>query len=350
MKHTKTKAPAATKVLDHLRELQMRFLVCFAVLTISSVIVYFFYEPILSILRAPLNETLYYSSPVGSFAFVMKICFMGALAITMPVIAYNLIMFIRPAFDKILSLKRVYAMTVTSAILSISGVIFAYVLILPGTLEFFGGFDITGISALISADNYLSFVTNIIITFVLIFQLPIVLTIIDKIKPLTPKKMLSLEKWVVIGSLIVSLITPFTYDLVTSLLVGLPIVVLYNISILIVIMQHRYYRRKELTAVKAIIVKPTSVDHSFNISDSFVESIASDRPSHRFHQPANNYTKTKIVIKNNETPVEQPLQIIINQSEIVDETNQPEDIKVNTPKLQVKVLPEIQTVKRITIS
>lgn len=336
MKHVKNEVQGATKLLDHLRELKLRFITCFSVLTVTSIIVYFFYEPILSILRAPLNETLYYNSPTGSFAFVMKICFMGALAITMPVIAYNLIMFIRPAFDKSLSLKRVYAMSISSAILSILGVIFAYVLILPGTLEFFGGFDITGISALISADSYLNFVTNIIITFILIFQLPIVLTVIDKIKPLTPKKMLSLEKWVVIGSLIISLITPFTYDLVTSLLVGLPIVVLYNLSIFIVIAQHKYYRHKELYGVKATIVKPSKVDHSFALSDAFVESI-------KYNQLDSYKTPTKIKL------VDEANLEILKSTPVASKRNSTK-IKINTDDIQIEAMPEIKTAKRIKIA
>jgi hypothetical protein len=181
---------------------------------------------------------------------------MGALIITIPIIIYNIIMFVRPAFEQALPRKRVYLTTGASAIFAIAGAIFAFYCILPGTLHFFAGFQVSGLSALISADSYLNFVTNIIITFVIVFQLPLLIVFIDSVKPLPPKKLLGLEKWVILGSLIVALLAPFTYDLVTSLLIALPIIVLYNLSIIIVVMRHAKKARKERSIVHATISKP----------------------------------------------------------------------------------------------
>jgi hypothetical protein len=165
-------------------------------------------------------------------------------------------MFVRPAFEQALPRKRVYLTTAVSAIFAIAGAVFAFYCILPGTLHFFAGFQISGLSALISADSYLNFVINIIVTFVIIFQLPLLVVFIDSIKPLPPKKLLGLEKWVILGSLIIALITPFTYDLVTSLLIALPIIVLYNLSIVMVAIRHARKARKERAANYATISKP----------------------------------------------------------------------------------------------
>lgn len=234
----------ATKLLDHVRELRMRLVVSLITLIIAGIAVYAFYGPILTLLRSPLNTPLYYSSPAGSFAFVMKVCFMGALAITIPVIIYNLIMFVRPVFEDKLPLGRVYGTTALSAVLALTGAVFAFVFILPGTLHFFSGFQVSGLNALISADSYLSFVTNVIITFILMFQLPLLVAFIDSIHPLPPKKLLSMEKWVILGSLIISILVPFAFDLMTCLMIALPIVVLYNLSIIIVVLQHAQTRHR----------------------------------------------------------------------------------------------------------
>jgi sec-independent protein translocase protein TatC len=228
----------------------------FVALVVAGVVVYLYYTPILEFLRSPLGAPLYYSSPAGSFAFVMKICFTGALIITIPILAYNLIMFIRPAFVKALSRKRIYTTSGLSLLFAIAGAAFAFYVILPNSLKFFAGFQVSGLSALISADSYLGFVTNIIVTFVLIFQLPLLLAFIDHIKPLQPKKLVKFEKWVVLGSLVIALLAPFTYDLVTSLLIALPIVVLYNISIVMVLVLHAQADRKERLAIHAVVVKP----------------------------------------------------------------------------------------------
>lgn len=235
----------ATKLVDHIKELRKRFVICVLALVIAGIGVYFFYEPILNFLRSPLGAPLFYSSPAGSFSFVMKVCFMGALAIAIPVIVFNLIMFIRPAFSQKIPVRRVISTSILSAFLAVAGAAFGFYCIMPGALKFFAGFQVAGLSALISADSYLGFVTNVIITFVLVFQLPLLIAFIDRITPLHPRKLLSAEKWVVLGSLVISILVPFAFDLVTTLLIALPIVVLYNIAIVIVALQHVSARRKE---------------------------------------------------------------------------------------------------------
>lgn len=266
-----------TTVNDHIRELQVRFVVSVIALAIASVIVYFFYGPILTLLSSPLGAPLYYSTPAGSFTFVMRICFTGALIVTIPILAYNIIMFIRPAFEKTLTMKRVLITTGSSTLLAIAGAAFAFYCILPGTLLFFKGFQVTGLNALISADNYLGFVTNIIIMFVIVFQIPLLVTFIDIIKPLKPKKLLKMEKWVILGSLIVALLAPFTYDLLTSLLIALPIIVLYNLSIVIVVGRHASAKQKARTTVSATLAKPSTLATSILSLDEIVfESFADD--------------------------------------------------------------------------
>jgi sec-independent protein translocase protein TatC len=270
------KSQSATKLNDHIRELAMRLFVSAATLVIVGIIVYFFYEPILTLLRSPLGAPLYYSNPAGSFAFVMKICFMGALTITIPVIIYNLIMFIQPAFEKSIPRKHIYLTTILSSILAIAGAVFAFTCILPGTLEFFAGFQTDDVSALISADSYLTFVTNIIITFVIIFQLPLLITFIDSVKPLKPKRLFKMEKWVVLGSLIIALLAPFTYDLVTSILIAVPIIVLYNLSIVIVLIKThaRANRKARSVARKAFVNSAATTDFMPELMPSFNELVA----------------------------------------------------------------------------
>jgi sec-independent protein translocase protein TatC len=274
---------SATTVSDHIRELQMRFIVSAVALVISGLIVYAFYGPILTLLSSPLKAPLYYSSPAGSFTFVMRICFTGALIITIPVIVFNLIMFVRPAFTKFLPMKRVLVTTGFSTALAIVGAGFAFYCILPGTLSFFKGFQVTGLNALISADNYLGFVTNIIIMFVIVFQIPLLVMFIDIIKPLQPRKLIKMEKWVVLGSLVVALLAPFTYDLVTSLLIALPIIVLYNLSIVMVVVRHAKVSQKNRSAINAMLIKPISTDlmaiSALSIDEQIFDNLADELAS-----------------------------------------------------------------------
>ena len=265
---------SATTLQDHLRELALRIGASLITMIIAGLVVYAFYEPILTLLRSPLDAPLYYNNPTGSFSFILKVCFIGALTISIPVLIYNLIMFIRPAFEKSIPLKMVYKTSFASSLLAIMGATFAFIIIIPGSLNFFAGFQVSGLNALISADSYLGFVTNIIITFVIMFQLPLIIAFIDTVKPLPPKKLLKFEKWVVLGSLVIALFAPFTYDFLTSLLIAVPIIVLYNLSIILVAIRHiKVARKASVPTVRKIIVTPTTT-FDLILSDLAFEDMA----------------------------------------------------------------------------
>lgn len=239
-----TVSPDKLTMLDHVKELRLRLFVCVVVLIVGGVVGYLFYEPILQWLKSPLAGDLYYSSPAGSFSFVMKVATMAGIAVAVPLIIYQIIMFVRPALPKAFSQLRIYSYTLLSVFLAASGAAFGFYFILPGALKFFAGFQVQGLSALIAADSYLGFVTNVLITFMVVFQIPLLLVIFDHIKPIPPKKLLKAEKYVILGGLVVSFFVPFALDITTSLLIALPIVVLYNISIVIIVTRHSLAKRR----------------------------------------------------------------------------------------------------------
>jgi sec-independent protein translocase protein TatC len=284
-----------TTVKDHIRELAVRLLVSLAAMGVAGTVVFFFYGPILAFLSSPLGAPLYYSNPAGSFSFVMKICVTGALIIAIPILIFNIIMFIKPAFEKTLSMKRILITTFISTFLAISGAAFAFYIILPGSLKFFKGFQVNGLHALISADSYLGFVTNLIIMFVIVFQIPLLIIFIDHVKPLKPISMIKKGKWVVIGAIVLTIIQPFTYDFMTSVLIALPIIALYYLSVLAVVMQHARERRKESKAVYAVVAKPAMTPvPQITVDEPLYESlldelISLEKPAPipvRVHKPA----------------------------------------------------------------
>lgn len=231
-------------LMDHVRELRTRIIVCAVVLIVGGIVGYIFYNPILEWLRSPLGENLYYSTPAGSFNFILKVSSMIGILAAVPFIIFQLIMFIQPVFKERLSIPRVVIYSVASIVLAVAGTCFAFYGILPGALKFFAGFQVAGLSALIDANNYLNFVINSIVTFILVFQIPLLMIIIDRIKPISPKKLFAAEKYVVLGGLLVSLIVPFAMDLTTCLLIASPIVILYNLSVGMIVIRQFVLRHK----------------------------------------------------------------------------------------------------------
>lgn len=259
----------------HLRELRNRVIICIAVLIFFGTAMFFCYEPILKLLSNTLGAPLYYSDPSGGFSFIMRICLTGGFIFTMPVIIYNIVMFIRPAYELFLTTRRIIIIAISSTILAISGAAFGFFGILPETIAFFNEFQVSGLSALISADQYLNFVTSIVTVFVIVFQVPLVMGIIDSVKSISLKSMLKMEKWVVIVSIIVAIITPFNYDILSSLMVAIPIIGLYNLSIIIILIRHKSKKYQNNLRVYSTIVKPDKnrLNTDLVIDDSFVAEI-----------------------------------------------------------------------------
>lgn len=226
-------------MIHHVKEIQMRFLAVVAVLIAGMVVGYIFYEPLFAFIKAPLHGPLHYMSPVGSFSFIIKICLMTGIVAALPVAVYNFIMFVQPALSARLSRARVYATTFFSLLLATSGAAFAFFVILPLALRFFYKFKVDGLVALISADDYFRFVVNVVITFVVIFQLPLIISVIDHITPLPPRKLLKFEKFIIIGSVLIAVVVPFALDPTVQLLIASPIIILYNVAIVVVLLQHR---------------------------------------------------------------------------------------------------------------
>jgi sec-independent protein translocase protein TatC len=258
-----TKVPPDGQVLmDHIRELRTRVIVCALVFVVGGALGYMFYTPILEWLRSPLGGNLYYSTPAGSFNFILKVSSMIGILAAVPFIIFQLIMFVQPVFKEKLSIRRVVFYTIASIFLAIAGALFAFYGILPGALKFFAGFQVAGLSALIDANNYLNFVINAIVTFILVFQIPLLMIIIDRIKPISPRRLFSAEKYVVLGGLLTSLIVPFAMDTTTCLLIASPIVILYNLSVGIIMLRHFAIRhqRVELPAIVPLTAEEIALD------------------------------------------------------------------------------------------
>ncbi len=260
----------------HVHELLMRLFAISLVLLASGIVFYIFYKPVLAFLGSPLDAPLYYSSPGGGFMFVMKISLMGAIIVSIPVVSYNIMMFIRPAFSKLVSMKKIITTTILSTVLAITGAAFAFYYVVPKSLEFFAGYQVSGLNALISADSYLNFITGVISMFALIFQIPLAISFIDHIKPFNTGKMLKADKYVIVGSLILTLIQPFIYDLLTQLMIAGSIIAIYNLSIAIVAIQHLRYKSDVREAV---------MSSEFNIDEQLLSSFIPELAKLEGQQP-----------------------------------------------------------------
>jgi len=170
--------------------------------------------------------------------------------IALPVIVYQILRFIQPALPQKFGKKMITLIIASSFTLASIGIAFGYYVIVPLSLHFFAKYSTGQLKPLISSDSYLSYLTNNLVIFALVFQIPLLIYFINKIKPLKPKKLLHLQRYVIVGSFIIALILPFTYDPISQFVVAIPIIFLYYLSILIVLISNRKISKPKIEYVE----------------------------------------------------------------------------------------------------
>lgn len=220
--------------LEHLTELKNRFFIWFLFLIFFSALGYFLHSTIISLLIKPLNKPLYYTSPAGGFELVFNTSLFFGFIASLPILIYQVIKFIQPGFQKI-SVMPLIQIVFSSLALAITGIVICYLLILPPSLNFLAQFGQGELSALISTHDYFSFVTKYLVSFAIIFQMPLIMLTINKVSALKTSKLVGNIRYVILISFIVSAVLTPTPDLINQTIMAIPIVLLYLISVVLVV-------------------------------------------------------------------------------------------------------------------
>lgn len=227
------------KFHEHVKELRRRLAWSAGVFVAGAAGGYIFRQQLMTVLQKPIGTQLYYNTPGGSLSLITQLCMLAGAFLALPVLVYNIVRFLEPAMKNSMRNRSVVLLAVLSVALGTLGLGFAYLVALPMALHFFQSFRMSGLQAMISANSYLDFVIRCLLTFILMFQIPLVILFVNRIKPLSPRKLLKYEKFVVAGSLVIALALPFTYDPITMFVIAAPIVFLYNFSLVLVWISNR---------------------------------------------------------------------------------------------------------------
>lgn len=218
---------------DHLGELRVRLMVWLVFFVAGSVAGFLIRDTLLALLIKPLNEPLFYTSPVGGFNFVLEIALFFGLLLSSPILTYEIIKFCQPAMPKRIG-SIALKLVALSYLLLAAGVAFAFWVAIPAAIHFLKEFDSDQIRALISTSEYFTFIIVYLAGLGIFFQLPVIFLLINFIKRLEVKKMM---KWqglaIVIAFVLAAIITP-TPDPFNQSMVAIPLILLYELSILFV--------------------------------------------------------------------------------------------------------------------
>jgi len=230
----KSKAP----LLDHLIELRRRLLWCVVSLALAFGICLYFARPIFGFLVQPLlaagQDRLIYTAVFEAFFVEIKVAFFAAIMVSFPIIANQLWQFIAPGLYR--KEKRAFLpFLLLTPFLFLSGAALAYYVAMPVALHFLLGYEgnIAGVQqeALPGVGNYLSFVTRFIFGFGVAFLLPVLLMLLERAGLVTRTMLKSGRRYaVVIAFVVAAVLTP--PDVISQLLLAVPLVILYEVSLI----------------------------------------------------------------------------------------------------------------------
>lgn len=222
--------------LDHLEELRWHLIKATAGVLVSLAICAYFADWIINeVILRPGKETnppidLINTIPYGQITFYMLVVISGALVLSVPWIIYQVWKFIQPG---LMPRERRYISRIVTftSLCFFSGVAFSYFVMLPYMLQFFAEFGTTGIRNMISVNEYMSFVIQLVLISGLIFELPMVSYFLARFGILTPAFMRHYRRHSYVVILTIAAIVTPTTDPVTMTVFSLPIIVLYELSI-----------------------------------------------------------------------------------------------------------------------
>jgi sec-independent protein translocase protein TatC len=255
--------------LEHLEELRRRILWSFLAIAVGSAVgIYAVLQlDVIDLLTLPLEAAiadvsagrpelglvagsgrLVFLDLTEPFFFAIKVGVAAGLVLASPVVVYHLWSFLAPALEQ--REKRVIVPSLyLGLVLFAAGVALAYTVALPVTIRFLLAFGMEWFTPSLTADHYLGMVWRLLVTFGLVFELPVLVMILSALGLVTPAFLRSKRRHAIVVMVVVaSLLSPGDLVSLTVLLLG-PLIVLYEGSILL----SSLVRRERVEGVSLIV-------------------------------------------------------------------------------------------------
>jgi sec-independent protein translocase protein TatC len=223
-------------LVDHLRELRTRLIICVSAIAVGMLIVFIFYEPIFNWLVHPYCEStpdeeckLLQTDPLEGFGVRMRIAGYGGLALAMPVLLWQIWRFVSPGlYDK----EKRYAIPFVASALAlfILGAYLAY-WTMPMALEFLGSIGGNNLEQFYTPGKYFRLVTYMMLAFGIGFEFPILLVFLVMAELLQVDTLRKQRRMaIVIICVIVAVITP-SADPYSMLALAVPMCLFYEVAL-----------------------------------------------------------------------------------------------------------------------
>lgn len=236
-------------LIEHLEELRVAIIKILIIIFLGFGIIYSFSDELSNLLLASLKETLHgngqivYLSVFDKVIVQLQLSFWATVIFTSPLWFWQLWKFISPALYQN-EIKVIRPFVISGFILFCLGVIFAYSVVFPFILDVLVHYGTQDIVATISFADYILLTIKGLVIFGLLFQIPNIMVIMGFLELVTKQSLAAWRRYVYVGfTVLAGIITP--PDVISQLVLLLPLILLYEVGILAVaIIVHPYLYKK----------------------------------------------------------------------------------------------------------
>ncbi|MHB1242029.1 MAG: twin-arginine translocase subunit TatC [Gaiellaceae bacterium] len=218
-------------LIEHLGELRARLVISLLTLAPAFAVAFAFQADITRWLTRPLpdDKEIITLGVVEPFTTAVKVSLGVAVAVTLPILLYQLWAFLAPAIEE--GIQRTVAVFATLAtILFAGGVAFSYFIVMPRALDFLTNFNDDVFQVQIRASYYFSFVTLTLLATGLAFQMPIFILALVRLRVLTAERLRRNRRLGILFMVVFAILLP-TVDPVSLALEVVPLLILFELSI-----------------------------------------------------------------------------------------------------------------------
>ena len=237
---------ARTSLIEHLNELRSRIFKVAIAFTAAAIVAWFFRERIYEWLLDPSGlEDLKFTSITTPIITDIKLTLYAAFLLTLPVLIYQAWAFVAPAVGEV-GRMFTYTLITLSSSLFLVGVAFGYYLVLPIGMKFLLNYGPDRYEQIITADAYLKFVTRFLLAFGIVFELPAASYVGAKLGLVNAQLLRRYRRHaIVVNAVIAAALTP-GQDPFSMILMAIPMVLMYEASILIARFVNPLFSRQQL--------------------------------------------------------------------------------------------------------
>ena len=237
-------------ITEHLRELRRRVLICVAAILVGSMVSFAFYRQIIEFLSRPAYDLeagasleLVFIEVTELLTTAVKVSFVAGFVLALPVILYQVVMFVAPGLTG-RERRYLYLFMPAALVAFAAGVAFAYYVLTPPALKFLLGFSDVA-TPLIRISNFVNLMVRLLFWMGVAFETPLIMYMLAQLGIVSAQRLARFRRyWVVIAFILAAIITP-TFDPVNQALVAGPLLVLYEIGVLLAKLAGRSRREPE---------------------------------------------------------------------------------------------------------